>query len=93
MTFKDLTKLWGKYKEKYGAEAYRHISELLKEAKGLHKRDFLKNPTPRGDHEQSWRSFKGKNLEKLVAYIIIREGMRQFRSSYRGQHELSYPTY
>lgn len=22
------------------------------------------------DHEQSWRAFKGKNLEKLVVYII-----------------------
>lgn len=75
MTFKDLTKLWEKYKEKYGAEAYRHISDLLKEAKELHRRDFLKKPTLGGDHEQSWRSFKGKNLEKLVAHIIIREEM------------------
>lgn len=70
MTFKDLTKLWEKYKEKYGDAAYRHVSELLREAKELHRRDFLENPTPGGDHEQSWRSFKGKNLEKLVAHII-----------------------
>lgn len=70
MTFKDLTKLWEKYKAKYEADAYRHVSELLTEAKELHRRDFLKNPTPAGDHEQSWRSFKGKNLEKLVAHII-----------------------
>jgi type II restriction enzyme len=70
MTFKDLIKLWEKYKKKYEDNAYRHISELLTEAKELHRRDFLANPTPRGDHEQSWRSFKGKNLEKLVVYII-----------------------
>ena len=70
MTFKVLVKLWEEYKQKYGDDAYKHISELLREAKELHRRDFLKNPTPRGDHEQSWRSFKGKNLEKLIAYII-----------------------
>jgi len=70
MTFKDLTQLWEKYKKKYGVDAYRHVSQLLREAKELHRRDFLRHPTPRGDHEQSWRSFKGKNLEKLVAYII-----------------------
>jgi type II restriction enzyme len=70
MTFKDLTKLWEKYKKKYEPHAHRHVSELLREAKELHRTDFLKNPTPQGDHEQSWRSFKGKNLEKLIAYII-----------------------
>ncbi len=70
MIFKDLTELWEKYKRKYGVDAYRHVSELLREAKELHRTDFLKNPTPQGDHEQSWRSFKGKNLEKLIAYII-----------------------
>jgi type II restriction enzyme len=70
MTFKDLTKLWEKYKKRYGDDAYRYVSELLREAKELHRKDFLKNPTPMGDHEQSWRSFKGKNLEKLVTHII-----------------------
>ena len=47
MTFKDLVRLWDKYKEKYHLDAYRHVSELLKEAKELHRRDFLKHPTPR----------------------------------------------
>lgn len=70
MIFKDLAKLYEEKKKRFGTEAYRHISELLSEAKELHKKDFLKNPTPQGDHEQSWRSFKGKNLEKLIAYII-----------------------
>lgn len=70
MVFTDLVKLYEARKEKFGAEAYRHISDLLSEAKELHRRDFLSHPTPLGDHEQSWRSFKGKNLEKLIAYII-----------------------
>ncbi|MBL7119601.1 MAG: DNA modification methylase [Dehalococcoidia bacterium] len=47
--------------------------ELLGEAKELHRQDWLRNPTPNGDHEQSWRAFKGKNLEKLVEHIITDE--------------------
>jgi len=43
------------------------------EAKEIHKKDWLKHPTPNGDHEQSWRAFKGKNLEKLVQFIITEE--------------------
>ena len=70
MKLKDLIEMYEIKKEKFGAEAYRHISELLAEVKEVHKRDFLKNPTPNNDHEQSWRAFKGKNLEKLLAYII-----------------------
>jgi len=70
MVFADLVRLYEARKAQFGGEAHRHISDLLREAKELHRRDFLRHPTPRGDHEQSWRSFKGKNLEKLVAYII-----------------------
>jgi len=70
MIFADLVKLYEARKDKFGAEAHRYISDLLREAKELHRGDFLKHPTPQGDHEQSWRSFKGKNLEKLIAYII-----------------------
>jgi len=70
MKFQDLIELYEKKKTMYGTEAFRHISELLKEAKERHKRDWQKSPTPNKDHEQSWRAFKGKNLEKLVAYII-----------------------
>lgn len=25
------------------------------------------------DHEQSWRAFKGKNLEKLIIFILKKE--------------------
>jgi len=70
MKLKDLIEMYDEKKIEYGYEAYKHISELLSEAKEIHRRDFLKNPTPQGDHEQSWRAFKGKNLEKLIAYII-----------------------
>lgn len=68
MTIKDLIKIYETKKEKYGAQAYRHISNVLKEAKEQHKKDFTGT-----DHEQSWRAFKGKNLEKLIEYIITDE--------------------
>lgn len=73
MDFSDLIKIYEEFKKKYGEEAYRHISKLLKEVKVLHKKHWEKSPTRRGDHEQSWRAFKGKNLEKLIAYIIKKE--------------------
>lgn len=57
-------------KEKYGIDAYKHISELLDEIKTLHKQDWQKHPTPCGDHEQSWKGFKGNALEKLILYIL-----------------------
>jgi len=44
------------------------VSQVLTDAKPLHKKSFIGN-----DHEQSWRAFKGKNLEKLIVYIIERE--------------------
>lgn len=62
----DLIKLYEKNKKKYGNESYRHISSILSEAKMQHQKDFQGD-----DHEQSWRSFKSKNLEKLIEYIII----------------------
>lgn len=73
MDFEDLRMLYIKKRKELGADVYKHISKLLKEAKELHRRDWSKNPTPNGDHEQSWRAFKGKNLEKLVQYIITDE--------------------
>jgi len=68
MTINDLITLYEKKKEKFGKEAYRHISNLLREAKEQHKKDFQGD-----DHEQSWRAFKGKNLEKLIEFIIVDE--------------------
>ena len=73
MKFEDLKMLYIEKKEKLGIQAYKYISELLKEAKKIHKKDWLKHPTKNKDHEQSWRAFKGKNLEKLIQYIITDE--------------------
>jgi len=73
MDFENLKGLFLKKREKLATDVYGHISELLKEAKKLHKQDWLKHPTPNRDHEQSWRAFKGKNLEKLIQYIITEE--------------------
>lgn len=64
----DLIAIYEKKKLTYGINTYRYISNILLEAKEQHGLDF------RGtDHEQSWRAFKGKNLEKLIEYIIIDE--------------------
>ncbi len=65
MTIKNLIQIYETKKSQYGNQAYRYISEVLREAKRQHKKDFSGN-----DHEQSWRAFKGKNLEKLIVYII-----------------------
>lgn len=73
MKFENLLNLYKEKEKQFGPEAFRHISELLQEAKSLHKRDWSKSPTPNGDHEQSWRAFKGKNLEKLIIFIIKNE--------------------
>lgn len=46
---------------------------FFEEAKKIHHEDWVKNPTFDKDHEQSWRAFKGKNLEKLILYILKTE--------------------
>lgn len=78
MTIKELIKRYEEKREVYGSSAFKHISSLLRDAKEVHKKSFLQSKraqeaikngrTP--DHEQSWRAFKGKNLEKLIEYII-----------------------
>ncbi|MBE3094262.1 MAG: DNA modification methylase [Actinobacteria bacterium] len=73
MKFEDLKELYLQKKEQFGSNTHKHISQLLKEAKEFHKKDWLIHPTSGGDHEQSWRAFKGKNLEKLIQFIITEE--------------------
>ena len=70
MQYEDLQSLYNKKKNQSGTDANTQISQLLEEAKVYHKQDWEKNPTRGGDHEQSWRAFKGKNFEKLIQYII-----------------------
>lgn len=65
MTYKDIISVYESKKKIYKNDTYKYISSLLKE---MHRKDALN----RGiiDTEQSWRAFKGKNLEKLIEYII-----------------------
>ena len=58
MTIKDLIALYEKKKEKFGKEAYRHISNLLREAKAQHKK-ILKETTTNNLGERS----RGKILK------------------------------
>jgi len=46
MTVNDLVKIYETKKRKYGPQAYRHISNVLRETKEQHKKDFNGN-----DHE------------------------------------------
>ena len=48
MNFDDLKELYLKKREQLGANTYKHITELLIEAKALHKRDWLEHPTRAG---------------------------------------------
>jgi type II restriction enzyme len=81
MNFTDLVKLYEELKRKYEKDTYRHISALLQKAKDIHRRDFMQSNTAKRaheegrtpDHEQSWRAFKGKNLEKLIKHILTDE--------------------
>lgn len=70
MTARDIINLYEEYKKKYGKNAYKHISALLAEAKKIHYKDFLKHPTPKNNHEQSWKGFKGNALERLIDHIL-----------------------
>lgn len=65
MNFEDLLKIYEKAKKKYGKDTYKFLSKILSSAKKQHEKSFIGT-----DHEQSWRAFKGKNLEKLIQYII-----------------------
>ncbi|MDR1911780.1 MAG: BsaWI family type II restriction enzyme [Helicobacteraceae bacterium] len=65
MTINDIIALYESKKELYGEKTYRYISAIMQEMKARHKAEFKGD-----DHEQSWRAFKGKNIEKLIQYII-----------------------
>jgi len=46
MKFEDLKKLYLQKKKQFGANTYKYVSQLLKEAKEFHKKDWSKHPTP-----------------------------------------------
>lgn len=81
MDFEELKKLYLEKKNENGVEVYRHISELFREAREIHRDYYLNRPDVkkavevgrRVDPDQSWRAFKGKNLEKLLAFMIEEE--------------------
>ena len=66
----DPIKMYEDKKKEFGINAYKHVSELLAEAKELHRRNFLENPSPQGNFEQSWKPVKGNMLEKLIIHIL-----------------------
>jgi len=73
MKFEGLKELYLQKEKQYGVNTYKYVSQILKEAKVFHKKDWLELHASGGDHEQSWRAFKGKNLEKLIQFIITKE--------------------
>lgn len=68
MKFKDVIEVYEKKKKDFGDHTYRYTSQIFMEIKDLHRQDALLRGVK--DTEQSWRSFKGKSLEKLIQYII-----------------------
>ena len=71
MTYKDIISVYENKKKIYKNDTYKYISKLLKEIKEIHRKDALNRGIM--DTEQSWRAFKGKNLEKLIEHIIKEE--------------------
>lgn len=70
-TIKDVIQLFEEERSIRGVEAYRYVSKILKEAKDLHRQYFL--TTSKIDSEQSWRAFKGNNLERPLIHILDEE--------------------
>ena len=68
MTYKDIISVYENKKKIYKKDTYKYISKLLKDIKEIHRQDALSRGIT--DTEQSWRAFKGKNLEKLIEHII-----------------------
>lgn len=68
MTYKDIISVYENKKKIYKKDTYKYISKLSKEIKEIHRQDALSRGIT--DTEQSWRAFKGKNLEKLIEHII-----------------------
>ena len=92
MTTQDIISLYEEYKKKYGKNAYKHISVLLSDAKKIHYQDFLKHPTPKKDHEQSWKGFKGNALERLIDHILKEQIVALGLKIVRGRKfERTYP--
>lgn len=68
MTFKDVVEIYEKKKNDFGNETYKYVSQIFSEIKELYRQGALQRGIK--DAERSWQSFKGKNFEKLIQYII-----------------------
>ena len=68
-SFEILKNLYEQTKEREGKNAYKYVSELLKEVQES-RQAYLAEHEPGIDQGQSSRSSKGKNFEKLIQYII-----------------------
>ena len=68
-SFEDLKNLYHEMEEEKGKDIYRYMHELLQKAEELHRTYHIEHKTGK-DIGQSWRSFKGKNFQKLIQYII-----------------------
>ena len=64
-TFEDLLELYKEYENRYGADTYKYMREVFARARTLHAEKSTAK-----DVEQSWKSFKGKAIEKLIVYIL-----------------------
>jgi len=101
MKIDDLIRLYQQKKSQFGDEAYLHISELFDEVREPYKEEYLARPDTQAKiaqgrsvyPEQSWKSFKGQNFEKLVAHIVKEEieslGLRVTTGSALGRKKLS----
>ena len=67
--FEDLKNLYDEMEEEKGEDTYKYMFELLQKAEQLHRAHHIERKTGK-DIGQSWRSFKGKNFQKLIQYVI-----------------------
>ena len=73
MNSEDFKELYLQRKSQVGKDVYKQISQLLEEARELHRRDWEENPSKGRDFGQSWRNVKGNCLESIIEYIITEE--------------------
>ncbi len=68
--FEDLADLYDQHLKR-NPKAYEALPDILAEAEELYAQEKLKS-NPKIDIGQSWRSWSGKNFEKLLFHILFR---------------------
>lgn len=69
MNWLDLQGFLDEKRQSIGEQFYKNLSQIFQELKTIHQKEFYERK-PQGDHEQSWRAFKGKNFEKIILWLI-----------------------